>query len=208
MRSIWQMIKKEGPGVVHPHTDKLIRLLVRQVCALFQCLRVLDQGCCLRSNLRLSHTNEARGSDYDSASMLSISCLKCFKIREWRRSVNGFVVRCSTMLKEMHVTTHEALSRELLGHLVDIGSLTQSYVRPTPRLDPHPFTSYREAGRHVVKSLNILMLKVRAHVAAPPQREDIVRQVLENADRTSSFHVLLKFLTMEGTGCRMAAVGD
>lgn len=31
MRAIWQLIKKDGPGVVHPHTDKLIRLLVRQV---------------------------------------------------------------------------------------------------------------------------------------------------------------------------------
>lgn len=41
---------------------------------------------------------------------------------------------------------------------------------------------HSDAGRHVVKSLNILMLKV-----------------LENADRSSSFFVLLKFLTKQGS---------
>ena len=60
----------------------------------------------------------------------------------------------------MTTPTHELFSEVLLRNLVNIGTLTQT-----------------EAGRHVVKSLNILMLKV-----------------LENADRTSSFFVLLKLL--------------
>ena len=40
-----------------------------------------------------------------------------------------------------------------------------------------------DAGRHVIKSFNILMLKV-----------------LENSDRTSSFYVLLRFLTTHTVG--------
>src|SRR5262245_31009300 len=64
----------------------------------------------------------------------------------------------ATVAEDMQYNTHLKLSKELLSHLVNIGSLTNS-----------------EAGRHVVKSLNILMLKV-----------------LENANRTSSFVVLIQ----------------
>lgn len=129
MRAIWQMIKKDGPHVVRPNTDKLIVILVNQI--------------------RLAFKPHERGEG--------------LRLRLCKYALNLLLelFHDVEIAEDMHVSTHEALSHELLSHLTDIGSLSQS-----------------DAGKHVVKSINILMLAV-----------------LESADRTSSFHVLLKFLT-------------